>query len=311
MKKKLMMVLFMAAAMVFGMTNAFALDYYVPEDATTATMRFSITDAENAGEEFSMTSESGELTIHVTNDTIIYFEDYVPVDDDTDEMTQMVHEVLFGRTLAEALDGRNMRVTFSEGEENVAISIMILFETAVHLPIEVTPVEIAEIEEDCCPTSDTEDTSVIEPDEATENVYEMSWTPLAPQPVSYEQAAINGEVVVNGEIIAGAPHPFWQEVAGGYVLMTPLRAVVEALDDGGELNWDDEMQSIRIGVATHLWIGSTEVHVGRMAPLELSTAPVLLDGTTFVPMDFFRVVLGKTAYLFEGQFVVESYSDMR
>ena len=47
-----------------------------------------------------------------------------------------------------------------------------------------------------------------------------------------------------------------------------------------------------------------------MAPIELSAAPVLMGDETFVPLDFFREVLGQTAYVFEGQVVIETYSDM-
>jgi len=74
---------------------------------------------------------------------------------------------------------------------------------------------------------------------------------------------------------------------------------------GYTLTWNDYLQSIQLGVATHTWIGNTEAHRGRMAPIELSTAPILVDDQTFVPLDFIRNVLAKTAYVFEGQVVIE------
>jgi len=90
--------------------------------------------------------------------------------------------------------------------------------------------------------------------------------------------------------------------------MVPLRVVAEAL--GYDVTWNGYLRSVQLGVAIHLWIDNTEVHIGRMAPIELSTAPALVDSVTFVPLDFFRTVLNQTAYVFEGQVVVETYSDM-
>ena len=51
----------------------------------------------------------------------------------------MVRDVLFGRTLAEVLDGRNMVVTYDITTRSIPpqtspISIMILFEDIVTLP---------------------------------------------------------------------------------------------------------------------------------------------------------------------------------
>ena len=77
-----------------------------------------------------------------------------------------------------------------------------------------------------------------------------------------------------------------------------------------DVSWNDQLKSIQLGVAIHIWIGSTEVHLGRMAPIELSAAPIIIDGVAFVPLDFFRNVFGQTAYVFEGQVVIETYSDM-
>ena len=109
-------------------------------------------------------------------------------------------------------------------------------------------------------------------------------------------------VLVDGKLVDGAKA--YQNTAG--IVMVPLRATAEAL--GFDVNWDSMTRSIRLGVAINLWIDKTEVHVGRMAPISISTAPQLIDGTTFVPLDFFRTALGMVnAYAFEGQ--VEIHSD--
>jgi len=97
--------------------------------------------------------------------------------------------------------------------------------------------------------------------------------------------------MVNNEVLEGAPLPF--EDSG--IVMVPLRAAAEAL--GYDVSWNSYLRSVQLGVAIHVWIGDTEVHFGRMALIEISTAPIILDNLTFVPLDFFRDVLGQTAYV--------------
>jgi len=329
MKKKMAAALLMAAVMVLGTVSAFALDYYVPEDAREVTARFisaGVFEGFDPDSSFSMVSEDGETTIHINDDVIIYFEDFVPLSDECDDVTQMVREVLFGRTLMEVLDGRNMRVIFGE-DEAVPISIKVLFEVAVHLPIELSTEDLAGLENEDYPIGYDEPTygeavfggyegivtlpGVISPEDIDYSDY-MGFIPPIGEldhdvffgPVEY--AALNGEIVVEGEILENAPLPFWCET--GRTFMVPLRVVAEAL--GYDVTWNGYTQSIQLGVGVSLRIGQTEMHRGRMAPIELSAAPVLIDNLTFVPIDFFRM-LGKTVYVFEGQVVVETYSDMR
>lgn len=283
MKRKAMVALLVAVMMVIGAIGVFAMGHSVPEDASTITSRFFLVEQEDGNEEFAMISENGNLVINITDDTMVYFEDYVPLSDECDGLTRMAREVLFGRTLAEVLDGRNIRVTFVDGEEIEPISIMILFETAVHLPQDI--------------------------DLAGDNGYIGIMT--LPEEIDLEDfdpIMLNGEVVVNNEILEGAALPFLQETEDGDVVMVPLRAVAEAL--GYDVTWNGYLRSVQLGVAIHLWIGGNEVHFGRMAPIELSTVPIIVDDLTFVPLDFFSNVLGQTVYVFEGQVVVETYSDM-
>ena len=297
MKRKAIVALIMAAILAIGAVSVFAMDYYVPEDATTVTSRFSLVEREYVGgNEFAMVSEDGELVINITEDTVIYFEDYVPLSDECDGMTQMVREVLFGRTLAEVLDGRNLRVIFVEDEQIEAISIMVLFEIAVALPPEVIDIENG---------YDYDDYGYIGIVTLPEEINWEDFDFVYPEDFDFDVLVLNGEVVVNNEILENAPVPFLQD---DNIVMVPLRVVAEAL--GYDVSWNGYLRSVQLGVAIHLWIDSTEVHVGRMAPLEISTAAVLVDSVTFVPLDFFRNVLNQTAYVFEGQVVVETYSDM-
>jgi len=286
MKRKTIIAAVIAAIMALGVFTVFALDYAVPENATHLTARFFLTEPDGSGETFSMTSEDDELLIHITDNTLIYFEDYVPLSDECDEMTRIVREVLFGRTLAEVLDGRMLRVTFEDSEQINPISIEVLFETFVTLPEPIHPGDL----------TDNGYMGIMPLPESIDSEYEARRT--------IDALTLNGEVVVNNEILEGAPTP----VIEGGAIMVPLRVVAEAL--GYDVSWNEYLQSVQLGVAIQLWIGNTEVHLGRMAPIELGAAPTLIDGVTFVPIEFFREVLGQTAYVFEGQVVIETYSDM-
>ena len=111
---------------------------------------------------------------------------------------------------------------------------------------------------------------------------------------------LNGEIVVKGEIIE-APAPYYSNG----VVMVPLRTIAEAL--GFDVNWDKEVEGVRLGAAINLFIGKDYYTVGRMAPIELGAAPELTDGTTFVPFTFFReVVSGYDIEVFEGKVVIET-----
>ena len=111
-------------------------------------------------------------------------------------------------------------------------------------------------------------------------------------------------ILVNGDKI-DAPDAFRNEDG---VLMVPVRAIAEKL--GYDVTWDGEMRSVRLGVVINLWIGKNEVHIGRMAPLSISAAPVIVNGTTFVPLDFFRNILNvPNAIAFEGQIEIDTNND--
>jgi len=285
MKRKMIIAALVAAVMALGVFSAFALDYEVPENAQTVTSRFFALDPDVLEDEFTMVSEDGEMTIHITNDVLIYFEDYVPMSDECDAMTQMVREVLFGRTLAEVLHGRNMHVVFEEADYIVPVSIKILFEGFVTGPLELEPGDLEGF--------------VIEGEVELDEI-EMRRT--------IEALTLIGEIVVNNEMLENPPVPFIYSTEEAVAIMVPLRVVAEAL--GYDVGWNGELMSVQLGVGIHLWIDSTEVHLGRMAPIELPMAVMLVDGVTFVPIELFRDVLGMYAYVFEGQVIVEAETDM-
>jgi hypothetical protein len=233
---------------------------------------------------FSMISEDRTLVIHIGDETLIYFEEAVPMSDDEDtKMTQMVRDVLFGRPLTEVLDGRNMTVTYaittmSMPPQALPISIKVLFETAMTLPADIDyddniecnlPIDIYPIEDLTLPGN---------------LIY------IFP---------LNGEVVVDGNII-DAPAPFHCE---NNTVMVPLRAIAEAI--GLNVYWQEETQSVRIGVGISIYLGQDRYEIGRMVPIELGVAPELVGSHTFVPLTFFQeIISGYTAFVFEGQVVV-------
>ena len=300
MKKVLAIVV--AAVMLAGVIGVFAMPTEVPE--TTMTARFTVIEG-GSDAQFSMISEDGELVIFINADVPVHFEDAVPVCDDCDEVTTNAREVLFGRTLAEVLNGRNLEITYnfigmSIPANTTPVSVTILFETAVHL----SGVEIE--------TGDGYQNIVTLP----EYIGDLDWDDDFYVGLEWEYfdwenwedeiwiPELNGEIVVNHEIIEAAAPFNYSDVGGSNVVMVPLRAVAEAL--GYDVEWNDYTQSIMLGVGIHVFIGRNEVYVGRMAPIELSLSPFIRDNLTFVPLDFVRNALGQNVWVLEGQVVVDS-----
>lgn len=91
--------------------------------------------------------------------------------------------------------------------------------------------------------------------------------------------------VINDESIA-APSAYLNEQG---TVMVPIRAITEAL--GYELTWESDTMTVRVGNAISLQIGNKDYVLGRMAPIQLDTAPELVDQLTYVPLDFFKEVI--------------------
>jgi len=122
--------------------------------------------------------------------------------------------------------------------------------------------------------------------------------PIAELPITGD---INGEIVVDGVVIE-APAPY---VKDDGVVMVPLRAVAEAMNFN--VTWEEETQSIMLGNSISLSIGKDYYTYAKMAPIELGTAPELMDDHTFVPLVFFRdVVRAGSVYVYEGQIIINS-----
>lgn len=107
------------------------------------------------------------------------------------------------------------------------------------------------------------------------------------EPVLYtlsESATYEGTEIVSDVAI--------QNVNG--VTMIPLRATLEAM--GYTVTWNSENQSVEIQKGpqwTAIYIGENAYFRNRMAAHELSSAPVIVDNRTLVPLEFFADIIGK------------------
>ena len=235
MKRKAVIAVLAAVIMALGAVSVLAMDFSAPENATEVTSRFFLVECDTTGNEFTMAGQDGTLIIHITDNTPVYFEYALPISDECDGVTSAVRELLFGQTLAEVLEGRNLRVLFEQSEQVEPISVIVLFEAITTGPATLYP------EDDymgiMALPGEIEYMGILIPPA------DVEWADLAVM-------ALNGEIVVNNEILEDAPLPFWYEADSGDVVMVPLGAVVNAL--GYDVSWDYELQSVRLGLAIQI-----------------------------------------------------------
>ncbi|MCK8060763.1 MULTISPECIES: protease inhibitor I42 family protein [unclassified Fusibacter] len=85
------------------------------------------------------------------------------------------------------------------------------------------------------------------------------------------------------------------------IMMIPLRSTLEEM--GYEVKWNGETSSVEIlkgAQWTSIKIGVNAYFKNRMAQSPLSAAPVIVDGRTLVPAEFFNVILSKGLIIEEG-----------
>lgn len=91
------------------------------------------------------------------------------------------------------------------------------------------------------------------------------------------------------------------------VVMVPLREIVRAL--GKNYYWNGSLQMATINQTIYLWPGH-DVYVdlsGENGSSALGTAPAMVNGRLYVPLRFFKDVVGvNNAYVFEGQIVIDN-----
>ena len=77
------------------------------------------------------------------------------------------------------------------------------------------------------------------------------------------------------------------------VLMVPVKPIMDQM--GYETKWNGEKQSvdfIKGAQFTSIYIGQNQYFKNKMAPHELSHAPVINQNRTYVPLEFFTDILG-------------------
>ena len=107
------------------------------------------------------------------------------------------------------------------------------------------------------------------------------------------------DIVVNNKKI-DAPSAYTNEQG---TVMVPLRAIGEAL--GYDVVWDSNTQSVMVGKGISLTIGKDSYNYMKTAPIQLGTAPTIVDEKTFVPLSFFKeVVRVNDAQILQGEIVI-------
>lgn len=117
---------------------------------------------------------------------------------------------------------------------------------------------------------------------------------------SVQEYPINGEIIVEGKKIE-ASKPY----NGLNTVMIPLRAVAEAL--GYNVTWDNETQTVMLNNIITLSIGKDYYTYARTAPITLGVAPTLVQGRTYVPIEFFTDVLRiKNVRVVDGRVLIDN-----
>ena len=111
-----------------------------------------------------------------------------------------------------------------------------------------------------------------------------------------------------------------EDVSVDAVIMVPLRVIAQSL--GFTVTWNGDgtvtvdsgemHMTITIGEDSYQAITSIEGAVGATAPLSLGAAPYVVDGTTYVPLEMFNVLLGNDAVdLEDGKIVIHAENNVQ
>ncbi len=91
--------------------------------------------------------------------------------------------------------------------------------------------------------------------------------------------------------------------------MVPLASTLRAM--GYTVTWNHEMKSVEIlrgAQWTQVIIGENRYAKNKMAPRPLSQAPVIVDGRTLVPAEFFTVILDQKLKVESGDLMFSDAS---
>ncbi|HHY91638.1 MAG TPA: copper amine oxidase N-terminal domain-containing protein, partial [Clostridiales bacterium] len=129
--------------------------------------------------------------------------------------------------------------------------VVIYTEATKSIPAQTTPQKIIVLNEETAPTGDISDMAIL----------------------------VNGK-----KIEAEAPYRNEQGL-----IMVPLRAVAEAL--GCTVGWNPESRKVVLDQNISLVIGKDQYVSEKAVPFQLGAAPEIIEGRTFVPLDFFTKIL--------------------
>ena len=115
-----------------------------------------------------------------------------------------------------------------------------------------------------------------------------------------EKPVILDEIAVNGKKLE-AVKPILND---GGVVMVPVRAVAEAL--GYEVGWNQEEQKVTVGELLSFRIGEDNYTMDDTSGIQLYAAPLLEEGTTYVPLSFISEFLNASTSQVNSQVVIEA-----
>lgn len=127
-------------------------------------------------------------------------------------------------------------------------------------------------------------------EDATEEIVEEDAV-VEPKAVETEPE----KIILNGEQLDASI----KNIDGVYLL--PVRKICETA--GLDVAWDNTLKAVSVGtvpMGVTLNIGVNSYTKARMMPMELSSAPLLIDALTYVPFGFFTDILGAEAVIADG-----------
>lgn len=114
-----------------------------------------------------------------------------------------------------------------------------------------------------------------------------------------EKPVILDEIAVNGKKLE--VKPFLNDDG---VVMVPVRAVAEEL--GYEVGWNQEAQKVTVGELLSFRIGEDNYTMDDTSGIQLYAAPILEEGTTYVPLSFISEFLNASTAQVNSQVVIEA-----
>ncbi|WP_312701719.1 copper amine oxidase N-terminal domain-containing protein [Sedimentibacter sp.] len=114
-----------------------------------------------------------------------------------------------------------------------------------------------------------------------------------------EKPVILDEIAVNGKKLE--VKPFLNDDS---VVMVPVRAVAEEL--GYEVGWNQEAQKVTVGELLSFRIGEDNYTMDDTSGIQLYSAPILEEGTTYVPLSFISEFLNASTAQVNSQVVIEA-----